>query len=412
MVDKKYIQAIFATILVLIALSPASKTIANYCAFLVFLSAIFILVKEKKIYAHDNASKFWFCACGISFVLLVLVAAFWGDRYVYALRVGRILPSACAAWIISAYYRGSKPGVRLVTYAVACACVVSFGVSFHFGRETPTNPIPWAVSIGFFVAILLPRAIEESTVFVDKCLWSLATIAGLVGMFLSLSRGSYWIYIWTVVTLLFFARKGKLIKSPALFFVVVSLTILGFMSGFGHFSGKSVDRMKLAQKEFVDSIKDPNALANIDTSVGGRIYLWKIAVNEFNSSPLIGVGNKGLTNAIQNEAERLNSSGLRYAGDQIHNEILQMAASYGLWGIGASLLICVGLLMTSLRVSASDRVTRWQLWGILFMHVMGGLTNVNFSQNYYGIMLGLSVGVVLLFREREPVARDVALRDL
>jgi O-antigen ligase len=310
-----------------------------------------------------------------------------------------------------------------VTHAFAAACIGAAAVTYLYGRETPTNPIPWAICAGMCVAALVPRSMDTSFSAACRWAWAAAAILGILGVTWSLTRGAYGIWPWSALVWLALWLRVAFKAGRRTVWLVTALGVLAatviagvvLMATWKIVSGTPLtsasasrslqanhplDRIEQGLREAVAGLRSQGSVESANTSVGGRLMLWRIAANAFAESPLVGVGNRGLAERIRTEATRLNSDVLRYADDQAHNEYLQVAAMYGLWGIAAMLLTIAGLVLAAAKLASEDMYAAWQLAGVTFMHATGALTNVNFSQNYYGIMMGLVVALILLSRRK------------
>ncbi len=413
----------FWVVLALAACATMSRSVANYAAFFLLAYALWHTWHTRGMQrTPDDVALAWLYCAGGAFAMLFVAAAFWDDRFVYSLRFGRMLPAAVAAWLLARSAAGwdSEAGRRWITHALALACVLSAGVTYFYGRDTPTNPIPWAICAAMCVAAVVPRSMDPAFSRACRIGWAVAAIFGICGVTWSLTRGAYGIWPWAALawTAMWWSvcstqgrRRAAMTVAALLMVTGASIAILS-TSGWGArpqvvsaVSGAlqkygPVSRIEAAAHELLASIRSPDSSAAIETSVGVRIHLWRIASGAFMDSPWVGVGINGLDRRIAAEAVRLDSKALRYADDQAHNEYLQVAASYGLWGIAALLLTIGGLLLAAARSAAQDVFAAWQLVGIAFMHASGAVTNVNFSQNYYGIVFGIVVALVLLSRRR------------
>lgn len=95
------------------------------------------------------------------------------------------------------------------------------------------------------------------------------------------------------------------------------------------------DRFWLAKREFTNYLKNPNASEAINTSIGLRLQSWRWGLEEFRSSPWIGVGFSRL-NEIKDQAVnegKLASEIQNFNG--LHNSVIEHLASTGITGTAA-----------------------------------------------------------------------------
>lgn len=157
----------------------------------------------------------------------------------------------------------------------------------------------------------------------------------------------------------------------------------------------------LRLRQATQNISEFQKAENYSTSVGARLYLWDMAWKSVRHSPLIGIGGRERLHRIkhagdgQSEADLTNLNAVRNLG-HVHNQYLHSAWDGGAIGLGAFLILLLGMLIATRQLSRIDAVAAWQLGGILFMHATSNLTNVNFAHNYYALALSLAVVIPIL----------------
>ncbi len=156
-------------------------------------------------------------------------------------------------------------------------------------------------------------------------------------------------------------------------------------------------RLRLGWNEVATALNE----GKYNSSMGARMYLWRLGWRGFGESPLIGIGGKERLKRIKSvgadlpPAERIKFQEVRNVG-HVHNQYLHAAMDGGLVGLASTLAVLAGLGAAAWRLRRFDPVASRQMQGVLFMHATAGLTNVNMAHNYYAIMLSLSVTLILV----------------
>ncbi len=221
----------------------------------------------------------------------------------------------------------------LVDVAVAAAAIsaaIGLAAFLRGSVGRASGPLPGADDFGFLLGSTLPLAVwrfRRSTTRLEQLL-SLAAVAVLfVTILATLSRGALVALaaagLWAIVSGRVHVRRGVLV-------LAIGLAVAGGAYVFAHAN---------AQISSAVSSKQDVAAQNVQA----RLYYWKIALLEFRSSPLLGVGPGNYTN-------RFPEFGLPYSfgiGVQTtHNTYLNMLSELGLPGA----LLFAGYLGTSMWV--------------------------------------------------------------
>jgi len=157
-----------------------------------------------------------------------------------------------------------------------------------------------------------------------------ALCAGLYAAYLSQSRG-----VWLTI-LVFVVIAGMVAKnirsSHKLAAAVVFAILVGAVSYFGAIVK---DRVSNAEND----ISAYSVGANVDTSLGIRLQLWRGSWVMFREHPVFGVGVENFPKALGNLAERKIITPVSATFPHSHNDILFMMSKLGTFGLLAILVL-------------------------------------------------------------------------
>ena len=413
-------QWAFFLLLVLLVAAPASTKIAGAAWLLVVLMGLWAVLRlpVARPLAHPlvQSSRLWLFACLMALVLQAIAISYWsdpwGDRHVEI----RLLLAAGASLALMRRLRLSPHQKIWLTHALALACCVALGVTAMHGRMTPSNAIPWAAGVSFFVCLLIPLILQSHITHLQRTAWGLAALAGIAAVLLSLSRGSYGLVLWgicvagvvTTQQLLKFRRhktSGKSGNGAALSWLAgtaITLTLFAvLLISFPRNYQATVGRVQEAWSE-IESVNTPGLPSTqaINTSVGARLHMWGMALGEIAKAPLLGHGQKARIAWIHQLGVTDGSETIKGL-THLHNDPLTALFDHGLFGLSSYLVLGFGLAWLALRRKYCSATLRWTLAGILWMHLTSGLTNMNFGHNYYGVMLALSLSLAWILSTDE-----------
>ena len=381
-----------------IALSPTNTKIAGAAWLLLCMAGLVAFFRAPS--ATDDrasASKAWLFACALAAALAVIVALIWPDRPDSLHAEFRLLLAAVATHQLVRHLPGAERWRALTLPVVALACVAALGViaSGHDRHSVPSNPIPWAVATSLLLCIVLPFMLDRAVPARQRVVYGVCIVAGLGGILTSQSRGAYGIMVWTCWLLVTSWRShhrqvsaSRIGMAGLLCAAIVAVAV-----------SLPVDPLRL-RKGWHETVQAVNE-GNYSSSMGARMYLWRLGWQSFQESPWIGIGGR-------ERLKRIKSAGLDLPLDQrarfqevrnvghVHNQYLHAAMDGGLIGLASTLAVLAGLGASAWRLRRLDPVASRQMQGVLFMHATAGLTNVNMAHNYYAIMLSLTVAVILI----------------
>lgn len=396
------------------AIAPLSTKTAGAAWILFCLVGAWAALRRPRIDiapGEDSAARTWLIACLIGLAFETLATAIWGDPWDELHAPIRLMLAAAATLGLVRRFRFGENFRDILAHALSLGCIAAAGLAAWKGDDRdsyPTNVIPWAVAVGFMVCLLLPRTLDATRPLRMRFAWMVASLVGMVAVVLSQTRGAYGVVLWAV---LFYGvailRRRSVTRHGVGLGIALALVLVAAGVLLPHVIQTSAQRIEQAAHEFELAAEAHKPGDGANSSVGARIYLWQMAVRGFESSPLIGIGGEERKRRIKALGEKTQSPMILSLG-HVHNQYLHAAMDHGLLGLAAVLAWIGGLALTVRRLGRQAAEARWQLAGVLFMHMSASLTNVNFAHTYYGIMLSMTISLVLLNARREPVAPTAA----
>lgn len=411
---------------VLLIAAPASTKIAGAAWLLVVLTGLWAALRLPiALPLRGNlvqSSLFWLAACLVALVLQAAATYYWndpwGDRHVEI----RLFLGAAATLALVRRLRLSSRQKAWLTRSLAFACWVALSVSYQFGRGTPSNAIPWAAGISFFICILLPLAVQSSATRWERGAWCASILAGVAAVLLSQSRGSYGLVIWVIAfagigAVQYFLQRRKAFcqwggKGAALRLggTAAALTLLALvLISVPRIHEEPLARVTEAWRD-IQAMSAPTLTPAqaINTSVGVRLYMWRMALEKISDAPLLGHGSGARIAWIHQQGEIVGSDTLKSL-DHLHSDSLTTLFDHGLLGLVSYLSLGGALAWVALRREPSGTVLQGGVAGVLWMHLSSGLTNTNFGHNYYGVMLALSLALAWILSSGE--SREIRVQS-
>lgn len=405
-------------LLVLLALliaSPASTKVAGAAWFLIVLAGFWAALRLPVVLSVKTSlvqsSLLWLSACLLALLFQAVATYYWadpwGDRHVEI----RLLFGAVATFALVRRLQLSPLQRTWLTHALALACWVALGISYIYGRATPTNAIPWAAGVSFFVCVLLSLSLQSGVPNWQRGAWGFSVLAGMAAVLLSQSRGSYGLVLWVVLfagtvavqqLVLRHRNFGKMLKNGVArrmgSGIVAAIFLAVVLVSFPRIHEEPLARVQAALRDIRGMSAPSQTQAQaINTSVGARLHMWRRALKEIAHAPLLGHGSKARIAWIHQLGESDGSDAIKSL-DHLHNDPLTTVFDHGLLGLLSYLSIGIALAWIALRRALSDTVLRSSVAGILWMHLSSGLTNTNFGHNFYGVMLALSLAIAWILQ--------------
>lgn len=306
-----------------------------------------------------------------------------------------------AAWAVWWLVRHPALGARLrdlggrfnTLDATVLALVVALTLVLMRGRnDLPVHPIPWAVGVAMLVCWLTPACLDARLSHIRRSVYALGVLAGVVAVWASQSRGVFGVLLWPAMLGAWgWARRGHLRGTLAV--MTLALTGLGAMA----LAPGDPLRLQLAATE----VKQAWAGGGYNTSLGARVYLYRMAWEGAREAPLTGVGPEQRLRLIREagldrpDDERARLQHVRELG-HVHNQYLHHALDGGLPALAGFGALLLGLAWGAWCLRREHPLASRQWAGVWWVTATAALSNVNLAHNFHVLTLALGVGVPLL----------------
>lgn len=382
-----------------IALAPTHTKIAGAAWLLVCLAGLLLFFRKPAVQGDERApaSKAWLIACAVAAALATITSLIWpgGPDTLHA--EFRLLLAAAATQQLVRHLPAAERWRALTLPAVALACMAALAVIGlgHDRHSVPSNPIPWAVGMSFLPCILLPIGLNAETAGRQRVICWMGVGSAIGAILVSQSRGAFGILVWTIWLLVEAGRQHQTVVSRR--FVGVATLLGAAVLAVSVSMPNDPLRVRQGWNEAESALNE----GKYNSSMGARMYLWRLGWRGFEESPLVGIGGNERLKRIKSvgadlsPGERVRFQEVRNVG-HVHNQYLHAAMDGGLIGLASTLAVLAGLGAAAWRLRRFDPVASRQMQGVLFMHATAGLTNVNMAHNYYAIMLSLAVTLILV----------------
>jgi O-antigen ligase len=246
---------------------------------------------------------------------------------------------------------------------------------------------------------------------------ALQVLGGLLGLYVSVGSGSRggWLTAPFILLLILFLRVGDIahagqsqrqkmwLQTFAAFIAIGFVFLIGF-----YFSEKLSTRIISGYFEILNWFTG----ANLDTSAGTRLSMWKFSFQFANESLLFGYGEeKNMMQVLQNSP--LNIAANETAINTMaltgpHSDILSKLLSAGLFGLGAylSLLLVPFSIFWKYRNASDSNIKQAARIGLFYITgiLIAGLSNEQLSLKYLCTFYGLMIAVLLAQVLHKPSA--------
>lgn len=298
-----------------------------------------------------------------------------GDVREYVKHAGRYVRFLL---IVPVYLLLTNSNLRLFRYLLAGAIVAGplcLSLAFIYISNNPGMPAKWyyhhitfgdaAMLNAVFLSVVL-LTLKTSSIMKAAMAFSIA--CALYASILSQARGAWVALPFCGALLLYLTVKHNKLKIkiilPVLFLSVVVIAV----SPVGNI-------MESRIKEAVQEVDSFVSGERFDSSVGGRLAMWDIAIDVWQEHPIIGTG----LGDFDQEIESRQAQGIYEnieVHDSTHNIYFQALATTGTVGF---LVLCFALVIQPFRVfyqASSEKLTPASLGGLMLIvaYAVFGLT--------------------------------------
>ncbi|MEH0373154.1 O-antigen ligase family protein [Vibrio mimicus] len=246
-----------------------------------------------------------------------------------------------------------------------------------------TNPIPYALYISFLILCCIYFLLIKSSIFMKV----LAGIGGLLSLAAAIMTDVRGVIVFLPIAI--FYLVFSVVKLKWRYYVILSIAVFTVSGIIYTIFQESIDaRIKQTQYEFamIDQ-------GNYKTSIGIRLELWKHGLSVISNQPILGLGDKRLTNSIASMTNR--GAAMQ---PHLHNQYLDFLARYGLIGMLAIAVFCLSL-MFKITDSGLKYIGDPLVNSMLIILFFAGLTDVPLHHTHIIYLLTILCGLLIYFSE-------------
>ncbi len=374
-------------------------TVKNWHSGLFLLACLFGVFSLKGISWHEipKELKVFFYAVVI-FLIACLVSLLNADDLYQGVKritklsylLGFFVLAASAGRVradLSRYY------LRGIYFGAFVLLGVATYQTFFLGMERAqgiTHPIVFGNVGMLFGGLLFISALYKP----GRAHWLLSGLAlgaALTASLLSGSRGGWLALPIVLVFVPMVAARTPSVRRKRLIFSVVILMMVGVAIGFS-------ERMDTRINQAFSDVKSFTSGQNLNTSLGQRFLMWKIAWEQFQRHPLIGSG-IGDFKHDSIDAMETGESQLNYERSHAHNIFFEMLGNTGLLGLLSMLMAIIVvpfvLFYKGWENAGSENQRRVALSGLLIVvfFVIFGFSESWISRSPFMIFYSFSLSV-------------------
>ena len=401
---------------ILVALSPASSKVAGAIWFLLVAVAAwasFFSPKASVLLRHEAAllslSKQWLMFCAAAFAFKAVGMFYWADPWWTRHFDFRILCAAAAMPILLGRYRATLAQKIHLVSALFVASIVALVVAYLFaykGIDTPSQRINWAGGLVMLACVTLPLAKMSGLSRFRQWAMAFATVALVLAVLLTGSRGAYLALPWVVVgSLVLFGRnlRSLLKVNPAgwRLAALAAAVLVALPMALPKVFEVPAERVMLGLTEMRAMVTGAHRnVKAIDTSVGTRVYMWQRSKEKMLESPWIGYGRDQRMAFIQEWGAEVNAE---MVTDQthMHSEYVNGVIDHGIFGLLSTLSYMVGLAVLAWRLRRRFPLAAFSVGGVAFTHFVMSFTDTNSQTNNYSVMITVSLLIALVLASPE-----------
>ncbi|MGF1789123.1 O-antigen ligase family protein [Photobacterium profundum] len=274
-------------------------------------------------------------------------------------------------------------GLTLLGSSLCLAYACYYNLYLNIGRSRwPINAIPFATMCAVFGMLAITQLSRTSSLSI-KLQVSLALILSLSAIILTETRGIWLGFIVTAAIILLLKAKNNGISWKYATIGLAAFISIGFIV-----KPQIEQRIEQTQTE-ISTITS----GNLNTSIGLRFQMWKLAPDMLRDNYILGLGNKHALRFSELYKQGIISKALfSFQPAHYHNQYLDKLIKTGIIGLFL-LLALLALPLAQSKKLVTER--KYQLIGISSLFAIAALTDVPFNHGqtlftYLLLVCGLS----------------------
>jgi len=390
--NKRYSSFVVSLLLLFPILINSVKISGNFILLILVLLGAYITINEKKNpFKIQELKVFSWLTFGYFCVMLlsVLIADGFNAEFHH---LGRKTHFLLAPLIALAIYQVNLPIKNLLLFIKAGLIIIGIIVMVQFllGSTRPSGMINANIFGDIAVAMLFLSVVQ---VFNEKpkeqVITFIATMAGVVAIFLSGSRGSWLSFIILSIVFIFLIYKPFLMGNKkrqsfvALFFVILF-----------SFIGTQTDAGK----------KITNAIVNIQswdngnqtyTSSGIRMVMWESSLEAAKQSPWFGYGYRNSNIEVSKYVVSHNKTVAAFT--HLHNEYITNLLAGGVFGLLSMLALIFVPMVIFVKKLKNEKTYYYATMGIMLCvgYATFGFTHIALGEEHVNAFYILFLGFLL-----------------
>ncbi|QQB18155.1 O-antigen ligase family protein [Aeromonas jandaei] len=378
------------------ALALAVPSGYSYGPALLAVVSLFVFWRKDYLSAMEKEHKIIASLLLSYFVLFLISVIFDGSSFSQLDRPSRAL---MAALVIPTLAR-HKVKLEVLLCGFACGALIAACIAiydkFYLGYERafefysiPIQSGNISMSLGLFC--LCGYFWSRANKFYNySFFYMIGAISGLIGSFLSGSRGG-WILLPVVIFSILMLYRNLIASNErkgllCLLFIIIAM-VLAPQTGML----KRFDAAKTDIEQYVDG-------TNLDTSLGIRFQLWRSAWDSFKEKPFFGWGQDGLRESQKQQLKENKITNFIYNFNyHAHNQYLEEMAKRGIIGLLVLIaMLCVPIILVKKRFSIMAQESLAYSGGVLVIVTCLTTADYHLSQAYFSHNSGISFFVFSL----------------
>ncbi|MFC0321987.1 O-antigen ligase family protein [Gallibacterium melopsittaci] len=387
----KYLSIFFNLIITyfFIALVIVPKAYSSG-AILIIIAVFFIIysiIKNKSLTKIKNKNYYFFIVpFSIYFTLYILSIFIHSDSIKTLDNASRSICFLLLFFLIKAYPLSLKNLLYSIPLSgIATGCYAFYQKFFlHYDRALSDTTYviqsgDMAMSVGMFSLALMFYCWKHKQYYL-VLLCAIGSFGGMLGSFLSASRGG-WLLMPFIILTLFYLNRHMLTKKVIVSFSVSLVAIISIL-----LMTPSAKMLSQIEKAYIE-VANFGKPGNSNTSVGARLDLWEASLAMIREKPILGWGHKG-ADERRRELGRLGllaeyPANLGHAHNQYLNDFLERGIFGFLSLLSIFLFPLYAFAQAYRKYKENEEIKLFSTLGIIHITsvISYGLTQAFFSHN-------------------------------